>query len=264
MEVSHEVIGIVGKGRMARALGALLAPVVFTGTSVFDYQHILIAVTDDAIPSVAVELAESGLTGAIVLHTSGAAGPDALSVLRDAGNSVGVLHPLQTVPSAERGVETLPGATYAFAGDAPATEWARRLISRLEGKALEIDPRYWPHYHSAAVMACNYQVTLMDSALELMEKAGIARPVALDALGPILRATTENILQAGPERALTGPIVRGDAGTLRGHLAALESAMPETRNLYIAAGLRTLPIAARAGLAQQTAEKLARVLTGKE
>lgn len=264
MEVGHDVIGIVGKGRMARALGALLAPVVFRATSpVFDFQHILIAVADDAIPAVAAELAAGGLTGAIVLHTSGAAGPDALSVLRDAGNSVGVLHPLQTVPSVERGIETLPGATYAFAGDAAATEWARCLIARLGGKPLEIDPRHWRHYHAAAVMACNYQVTLMDSALELMEQAGIARPAALEALAPILRATTENILGAGPEKALTGPIVRGDAGTIRGHLTALESAMPETLDLYIAAGLRTLAIAERAGLASRTAGELARVLTRK-
>ncbi len=223
-------------------------------------RHILISVADDAIPAVAAELAAAGLTGAIVLHTSGAAGPEALDVLRAAGNSTGVLHPLQTVPSAERGVRTLPGSTYAFAGDADAVEWARGLIGRLGGKGLTVDPAHWPHYHAAAAMACNYHVTLVDAALELMQLAGIARDAALDALGPILRATAENILASGPELALTGPIRRGDAGAVRRHMAALEDTLPETRELYTAAGLRTIAIARRAGLTADAADELARVL----
>ncbi len=81
-------------------------------------------------------------------------------------------------------------------------------------------------------------MTLVDAALELMAMAGIGAEAALGALGPILRTTTENLLEWGPERALTGPIRRGDAGTIRRHLAAVEHARPETRRLYVAAGLR--------------------------
>lgn len=245
---------------MAKALGVLLQPLAPVGES----KHILIAVPDDRIPEAAGELAAGGLTGAVVLHTSGAAGPEALQSLRAAGNSVGVLHPLQTVPSAERGVETLPGSTYAFAGDARAGEWARSLIARLRGKPLAIDPRHWAQYHAAAVMACNYQVTLMDCALELMEIAGVARANALEALAPILRATTENILAFGPEKALTGPIARGDVGTIEKHLSALDAAAGETRHLYIAAGLRTVAIARRSGLPEAAACELRRTLGSKD
>ena len=285
-------IAIFGTGRMAKALGALLSPIAAVAGRCRDsaenaasfiglYQscapqtvsltelprhsrHILIAVSDDAIAEVAAGLAAAGLTGAIALHTSGAAGPEALESLRAAGNSVGVLHPLQTVPSAERGVETLPGAAYAYAGDAGAAAWARELIARVEGKALAVDPRRWRHYHAAAVMACNYQVTLVDAALELMELAGAGRAAALDALAPILRATMDNVLAIGPEKALTGPIRRGDVGTIRGHLAAIGTASPETRHLYIAAGLRTIPIAERAGLHGKAARELAGVLGAQE
>ena len=88
--------------------------------------HILIAVSDDSIPQVAAELAAAGLRDSTIVHTSAAAGPEALAILRTAGNSIGVLHPLQTVPSAERGIETLPGATWAVAGDDRATAWALR------------------------------------------------------------------------------------------------------------------------------------------
>jgi len=243
---------------MAGALRALLPPIAARAS------HIVIAVPDDAIPTVAAKLAIGGLSGAIVLHTSGAAGPDALNALREAGNSVGVLHPLQTVPSVERGVQTLPGATWALAGDEPAVAWANKLVARLGGRVLAIDPQRWPHYHAAAVMACNYQVTLVDSALELMEIAGVERATALDALAPILRATIENILTVGPDKSLTGPIARGDIGTVRRHLTALETAATATRSLYLAAGLRTIPIAERTGLPPDAARELARALGSQE
>jgi predicted short-subunit dehydrogenase-like oxidoreductase (DUF2520 family) len=221
---------------------------------------ILIAVSDDAIGQVASALATGGLRNGVVLHTSGAAGPEALSELRGAGNSVGAIHPLQTVPSAERGIETLPDAAFAFGGDPAATAWARSLITLLDGRALAVDAKKWQHYHAAAVTACNYQMTLVDAALEMMEIAGIERGEALHALGPILRATMENILSVGPERALTGPIRRGDVGTIRRHLAALDSAVPETRRLYVAAGLRTVTIARRAGLDAGAARDVANAL----
>jgi predicted short-subunit dehydrogenase-like oxidoreductase (DUF2520 family) len=273
MNSENATVAIVGTGRMAKALGALL---VRNGTLVTavagrsrdstvkaarfmsaknavsiaeipDYsRHILIAVSDDAISGVASELAAAGLRGARVLHTSGAAGPEALAVLRKTGNSVGVFHPMQSVPSGERGVESLPGSTFAFAGDKEASDWASRLVGRFHGKALAVEPRHWVHYHAAAVMACNYQVTLVDSALELMEIAGIQREEALDALSGIIRNTVENILTSGTERALTGPIRRGDTGTINAHLEALNAASPETRRLYLAAAQRTMPIAQRA------------------
>ncbi len=161
------------------------------------------------------------------------------------------------MPSAERGIETLPGATYAVAGDERAIAWARELVSLLGGNILAIDPQRWGLYHAAAVMACNYQVTLVDAALELMEIAGINRIEAQSALAPILRTTTENILLRGPEAALTGPIRRGDIGTITTHLEALKAASPETRRLYVTAGLRTIPIAA---LSPAMANELANLL----
>ena len=262
-----EPIGIAGTGRVAQALGALLSPVsVVAGRdSLGDLprqsRRIIIAVADDAISEVASELLACGLEGAVVLHVSAAAGPEALAILRTAGNSIGVLHPLQTVPSAERGIQTLRGATFAFAGDEEASVWALDLIARLGGKALPVNPSRWAYYHAAAVMASNYHVTLVDAALELAELAGIARDTALEALAPIIRATTENILTSGPEQALTGPIRRGDSGTIRRHLAALEDSLPETRELYNAAGLRTIALARRAGLPPESAREIVKALS---
>jgi predicted short-subunit dehydrogenase-like oxidoreductase (DUF2520 family) len=129
---------------------------------------------------------------------------------------------------------------------------------------LTVDPARWGLYHAAAVMACNYQVTLVDAALELMEMAGITRDHGLDALAPILRTTMENILLSGPEAALTGPIRRGDIGTMHTHLEALADAPGETKRLYVTAGLRTVAVAERAGLAPETASEITRCLEAAE
>jgi predicted short-subunit dehydrogenase-like oxidoreductase (DUF2520 family) len=285
--VATDGIGILGTGRLAKALGGLLrrsglpvravagrnrqaaeeAAIFIGGAEALSIGelprragHILIAVGDDAIPEMARELAAAGLKDSVILHTSGAAGPEALASLRDNGNAVGVLHPLQAVPDAMRGMETLRGAAYAFAGDERACEWAQLLIQHLDGKPLAIDPGHWRHYHAAAVMASNYNVTLVDAALELMEIAGLGQCQARDALAPLIRGAMENILLSNPAAALTGPIRRGDAGTVRGHLAALQAALPETRRLYAIAGLRTVLLARRAGLPASSADELVKIL----
>lgn len=223
-------------------------------------QRILLAVADDAIAEVAQELIAGGLKEGIVLHTSAAAGPGALASLRPEGNAVGVLHPLQSVPSPDRGLEVLAGSTFGYGGDPAASLWARSLIHRMQGKGLAVDPERWQQYHAAAVMASNYHVALVDAALELLEQVGLDRRSALDALAPLIRSTTDCILLAGPEAALTGPIRRGDVGTVRRHMAALETASPATKQLYAAAGLRSIPVARRAGLPAESAIRIAEAI----
>ncbi len=221
---------------------------------------ILVSVSDDAIDYIARQLTAAPVLPEVVLHTSGAAGPDALHVLRASGVSVGVLHPLQTVPTVEAGRTSLPGSTFAYAGDEAATAIAEELIAALKGKALQVNPERWHFYHAAAVMASNYQVALIDAALELMEGAGIGRDQALEALTPLIGQTNENILTLGPEAALTGPIQRGDLGTVLRHVLALRKAPAEIRNLYAAAGMQTLAVAAQSGLPSGTVQEIARAL----
>lgn len=249
IESAREAAGFIGSGE-AMTIAELARAV----------KRILIAVADDAVPDVALTLQNGGLRGGIVLHTAGAAGPDALHSLRQAGNAVGVLHPLQTIPNAVSGVEALRGASFAYAGDDAAVDWARAIVDAVGGKQLALAADHWDLYHAAAVFASNYQVTMMDAALELMEEAGLGRGEALDALGPLLRASTENILSAGPEQALTGPIRRGDCGTVKKHLSQLAHCLPETMGLYRAAGLRTVPLAERAGLPAKAARSITSTL----
>jgi len=277
----RESIGIAGAGRVAQALGRLLrergqsiaavasrsaehaasaAAFVGGGAQAVQYRElprrvarIVIAVPDDAVGAVARMLAEAGMSGGMALHTCGTRGSEVLAVLAEAGVSCGALHPLQTVATPEQGVSALPGAAYAIDGEGEAAAWAGQLVKLLGGQLLRIPTACRPVYHAAAVMASNYIVALTGAAVILMEEAGVEEAAALRALAPLARTSLENALRHGPAAALTGPVERGDTGTVRMHLAALAKAPLAVANLYRAAGLETLEIARRRGLPETEA-----------
>lgn len=196
--------------------------------------HVIVAVKDDALESVLPQFESCR----VVLHTSGAKG---FVPLRTAS---GVLHPLQSFTSG--GTPDFSRIWFGYGGDEEACEWAVSLIEILGAKPMRIASDKWPQYHAAAVFASNYQVTLMDAALELMQAAGVAPADASSALEPLTRAAIENIFREGTTEALTGPIRRGDAGSVARHLAVLPQG--RTRDLYVAAAKRTLSITERLGL----------------
>ncbi|MSV35752.1 MAG: DUF2520 domain-containing protein [Bryobacterales bacterium] len=282
--IANHPVAVIGSGRVASALARVLrergAPLrcvagrnleqayvaaAFAGEGVEAVpidcvpgvaQNVIIAVSDAAVTPVAEQLAKAGFTRGIALHTCGSRGPEALAPLADAGVSTGVLYPLQTFPTPEQGARSLPGTYFAIAGDGPALAWARELVALIPGKFIAAEPGKSALFHAAAVMASNYQMTLFDAALEALECAGANREEALAALAPIARATLENTLRMGPQAALTGPISRGDAATVRRNLDALRAVSRPTQDLYRAAGLRTIPIAVRRGLSPAAARTL--------
>lgn len=287
MNPSPLPIAIVGSGRVASSLGRLLrdrgAPVVGLASRDLDHaraasefiggvtavemeaipglaERVLIAVSDDAIPEVALRLKKAGFKRGIALHTAGSRGPEALAPLSTAGVATGVLYPLQTFPTPEQGVRDLPGAYFALTGDSAAMEWAREIVELVPGHFLSTQPAQWALFHAAAVLASNYQVTLMDAALEALEAAGVPRGEGLAALSPLARATLNNVLRVGPKAALTGPISRGDVETVRRNLEALTAVSSTTQVLYRAAGRRTIPVARRQGLADSTIAQLEKCL----
>ncbi len=156
----------------------------------------------------------------------------------------------------------LPGSTWAIAGDERARGAAHDLVNILSGTPLSIAAGRWQHYHAAAVMASNYQVALLDAALELMAAAGVARSAGLAALAPLATNTLANTVALGCEAALTGPIRRGDVGTVLRHMEALRSCPTALQRLYEAAGCQTVALASRAGLPSALAGEIAQVLAG--
>ncbi|MGC8792067.1 MAG: Rossmann-like and DUF2520 domain-containing protein [Bryobacteraceae bacterium] len=281
-------IAIAGTGRMAQALGRLLAeagcPVValggrnlahaqaaaeFVGTQPATLHelarlasHWLIAVSDGAVAEVAEILARAGARAGVALHTSGVHGPEALAPLTEAGVACGALHPLQTVTSPEQGRLALRGAAFALTGSGPAADWAEEIARAAGGWLLRIPAHRRAAYHAAAVLASNCLVGLLDAAVMLMGSAGVTPAEALRALAPLARASCQNALAAGPEAALTGPVRRGDAQTVALHLRAL-SEWPALDELYRACSLQLIALARRSGLPPERVAPIERLLRGR-
>jgi predicted short-subunit dehydrogenase-like oxidoreductase (DUF2520 family) len=156
-------------------------------------------------------------------------------------------------------VAALPGCAFGITGDGQAAAWAERIATLLGGRALRIAFDRRPLYHAAAVMASNYVVGLIDAAGILMNAAGVEEPEALCALAPLVRASAENALSLGPQRALTGPIERGDVETVALHWRALRTAPASVRDLYRSAALHALRLARGRGLSEDAASRLERV-----
>lgn len=202
---------------------------------------VVLAVVDDALEVVVKRLAASTVdwSGKVVLHTSGYHDATALEVLARRGADVGTLHPLMAVASPEEGLRRLPGAAFAVDGSRRAVEVAGRLARAAGGWGMRVPPEARPHYHAGAVIAANCTVALIDAAAEVMQKAGIPRRLALAALMPLVKGAVENVARLGPSRGLTGPVTRGDASTILGHLDVLDG---DTEEVYRALSRRMIPL----------------------
>ena len=278
-------VGIVGAGSVGQALGRLLttryrvriasrsgaseaAAFIGAGAKSCGVENladacdcIVLAVPDRAVASVATELAAS--TPSAVLQTCGSLGPAALSPLPDRGVSCATFHPLQTFPDRQAGVVALPGATFGICGGGAALGWCGRLARTLDGTTIEVAEDRLPLYHAAAVVASNCMVGLVDAASSLMEEAGIDRDTGRAALRPLIESSVGNALTMDTDQALTGPVVRGDAATVRTHLEAMGETPGPLRGLYRACGRHLLAMAVRRGLAPEAAVALRLALAGK-
>lgn len=211
-----------------------------------------ITTPDDAIKATALQLATSTSTGGrgrIALHTSGALSSNVLSRLRDAGFSVGSLHPLVSISDPVSGAESLHQAFYCVEGEPAAVRVARTLARDLGGNSFSIDTRDKALYHAAAVMSSGHVVALFDIAIEMLMRCGLNTRRARAVLMPLLRSTLENLSMHDPARALTGTFARADAATARKHLNALLSqSASDALAVYTLLGQRSLQLAKVSGV----------------
>ncbi len=170
--------------------------------------------------------------GKVVLHTCGSLASDVLAPLKRLGAAVGSLHPFQTVPSPEAGARNLKGCYWSIEGDAAAVRVARRWVKLLGGKAFPVRADRKILYHAAAFLVCPTVVTLMERSARLLEKSGVPRLISRRMLAAFVAETSRNFLALGPQRALTGPVARGDWSTVKLHLAALRRLAPEVVPVY--------------------------------
>jgi len=224
---------------------------------------VLVAVRDGEIVRTAEALARARAVkpGALVLHLSGAVPSAALAPLRAEGARTASLHPLQTfaAPSGTKGgSSSLKGVSWFHEGDARGE--CAALARRLGGRLRPLDPSRKALYHAAAVAASNYLVAVEDLAVRLAVAAGVPRKDALGALLPLVRGTLRNLESKGLPGALTGPVARGDAGTVRMHRKALRAVDPALDAAYAALGRHALRVAVERGLSAARARAVARAL----
>jgi predicted short-subunit dehydrogenase-like oxidoreductase (DUF2520 family) len=227
---------------------------------------VLVAVADDAVTQVARTVADTGLIGKrhVLLHCSGArSAADAFGELAARVGGIGTLHPLRAIVDAREAARSLRGTVFGVEGDAAGRAMARALAEKLGGTSLDIDGQGMALYHAAASMSSNFLVTLVDAASRALAAAGVDRALAMGALAPLLRSTVENLEKKGLPEALTGPVARGDVGTVERHLAALAARVPELVELYRTLAARTVVVARQKGGQPEGAlDAIAEVLAG--
>ena len=263
------VIGIVGAGAVGTALGVALSragwPIHAVASRdpsrrerfrslvdvarafvdpeplVEEVELIILAVPDDAVGPLASTLHMYG--GQAMIHTSGALGAEALAPAMAAGTQIGSFHPLVAFADTERAVASLRGATVAIEADDQLAAMLASMAEAIGATPVRLAAGAKAAYHAAAVLAAGGFVALLDAIAELGRVAGLDEAGSLAVYGHLIEGTLGNARALGIAAALTGPITRGDLGTLRAHLDALRAHAPGALALYVAAGRREIDLA---------------------
>ncbi len=227
---------------------------------------VFITVADDAIATVAASL--RWRAGMAVVHCSGATEIAVLAPAALAGARIGGFHPMQTFTDPDAALASLPGCTVSIETQEPQGGDAAPLQTRLEALAAAIGCRSIrlpagcrARYHASGGYASQFVNALMREATTIWSSFGIGEDEAIRALLPLLKGTVAAIESAGIARGMPGPVSRGDAGTIRRHVADLGQFSPEILALYRELALRTIPIAVERGsLDAEKADELRRIL----
>jgi len=281
-------IGFIGVGKVGTAFGTRLAqngyPVRgamdilpaeskrfaagIPGCSVFptaqaladEMDFVFITTPDDVIGVVAAGV--RWRPGQSVIHCSGANSTAVLAPAREQGALVGCMHPCNSFASIEQSIENLPGSTFTLEADEPVLSDLKAFAASLNGRWMKLREEDKALYHASVCIACNYLYTLVHLATDLWKHFDIPQVDAVEACMPILTGTMNNIDNVGFPGCLTGPIARGDVGTIRKHLEALAASEPALVPLYKTLGLETIPIGVAKGtLTDEKAAELRALLS---
>jgi predicted short-subunit dehydrogenase-like oxidoreductase (DUF2520 family) len=238
----HEVVAVMSRSGEAR-----YGPPRTLEEGIPDCDLALIAVRDDAIEEVSTHLAGRDPRCKVAAHLSGFSPVTALAALGDAGVAIGGLHPLQTLPDPDRGAEAIPGSFAGVGGDPGAIELLTGFAESLGMTTFTLPDSSRPGYHAAAAAASNFMVTALATAADLLDAAGVEAKV----MRPLVEQVVANSLDDDPDKALTGPIARGDIETVKGQLAAAAAVSPELGREY---RLMAEATAIRAGRSEEVSE----------
>jgi predicted short-subunit dehydrogenase-like oxidoreductase (DUF2520 family) len=270
-------VGVVSAGRVGAVLGAALARaghtvVAASGVSKDSVRRaedllpdvpllppdevvrmadlVLLAVPDDAVAGMVRGFAatDSLRSGQIIVHTSGAHGIDVLRPAAERGVLPLALHPVMTFSGRAEDLERMAACCVGVTaedGDEAAWSVGEALVVEMGAEPVRVPSSARPLYHTALAHGANHLVTLVAESAELLRAAGVG--VSERMLGPLLSAALDNALRHG-DKALTGPVSRGDAGTVRAHLAVLSDSAPDMVPAYRELARRTARRAVDSGL----------------
>ncbi len=280
-------VGVVGAGRVGAVLGAALAraghhvvavsgvseesreraaallpdvPLVDPAEVVRRAELVVLAVPDDALADLVSGLAATGAwrPGQLVLHTSGRHGTEVFAPAAETGILGMALHPAMTFTGTAMDLDRLVECCFGITAPEPLRPVAEALVIELGAEPVWIAEEARPLYHAALAHGANHLVTLVAQALQALRAAGVEAPDRM--LGPLAGAALDNALRAG-DAALTGPVARGDAGTVAEHLRQLQSLTPDVRPTYLALARATAERALASGrLRPHAAEPLLEIL----
>jgi predicted short-subunit dehydrogenase-like oxidoreductase (DUF2520 family) len=280
-------VGVIGAGRVGTALAVALTraghritaasavsdasrerisrylsgtPVVQPADVADASDLVLLTVPDDALPGLIRGLVATGapLVGRMLMHTSGRHGLAVLEPAVQEGALPLALHPVMTFTGRADDADRLAGICFGVTAPAVLRPAAEVLVMEMGGEPVFIAEADRDLYHAALAGAANHLVTQVVQAEDLLAKAGVAQPARM--LGPLLSAALDNALRLG-DAALTGPVSRGDADTVAGHVAALRAEAPEALPAYLALARLTAARALAAGtLSAPDARRLLDVL----
>lgn len=280
-------VGVVGAGRVGSVLAAALARVghrVVAASAVSDASRsrvdtllpgvavmappdvlaaaelVLLTVPDDVLPGLVDGLASAGAvrTGQLLVHTSGRHGVGVLDAATRQGALPLALHPAMTFTGRAEDLSRLTGACFGVTAPEQLRPIADALVLEMGGDPQWVDEERRALYHAALAGGANHLSTLVNESVDLLRRCGVAEPERM--LAPLLGAALDNALRAG-DAALTGPVMRGDAGTVAAHLRELRAVSPDTVNAYVAMARLTADRALAAGLLRpDAAEALLDVL----
>jgi predicted short-subunit dehydrogenase-like oxidoreductase (DUF2520 family) len=226
---------------------------------------LLLAVPDGEIRHTAAEAVSAGIIGdgTIAVHFSGALGSSELETASLAGASVMAFHPAQTFTMSSNFSTVFNGICFDMEGDNDACALGERIAADLAAVSIRLNPEQRVLSHLAMTAASNYTVSLMKIAGDIMTAAGIPGDIAATILRPLFSATALNVADIGAEKALTGPVSRGDTDVLKRHFKALESFDERYRTVFRELALTALDIAVgRGDVTPEKAEEMTRIIEG--
>ncbi len=279
-------VAVVGTGRVGSVLGAALTraghlvvagtgvsaesrrraerllpgvPLVPADEAVQQADLVLLTVPDGELAALIEGLASTGAwqVGQLAVHTSGASGIAVFDPVITMGVVGMALHPVMTFAGRPEDVQRLDGAAFGVTAPEEFRPVAETLVIELGGEPVWVPESARPRYHAGLSMGSNYLVTLVNDSRDVLAAAGVEHPDRL--LAPLLSASLDNALRLADD-ALTGPVSRGDRGTLEAHVRALH----DTPYLqpYLAMALRTMQRAHAAG--RLTKQQCADLIDGIE